>query len=267
MIFSFETEYAKKYGVEEAILLQNFIFWINKNKANKVHFYKGRYWTYNSKKAMLELFPFWSESQIKRIINSLINQGVLITGNFNKSPYDKTTWYSLEISIGRFQPIDETELTNREDETNQPIPDNKPDSKPYNDTASPSSVDASDLNNHPVVVTPEEFAKAEEEVKAFEKMRAERDMFTLGYVRDFSKPDEKPTPKKKTKKDKSYSYIGQVIKLTDEDYKKWKELYSNIDLFKNLNEIDDWLAKNNADKNWYFRVQKNLQKRNEAANG
>jgi hypothetical protein len=126
MIYSFETEYAKKYGVEEAILLQNFIFWINKNKANNVHFYEGKYWTYNSKKAMLELFPFWSESQLKRIINSLINQGVLITGNFNKSPYDKTTWYALEISIGRFQPIDETELTNREDETDQPIPDSKP---------------------------------------------------------------------------------------------------------------------------------------------
>lgn len=126
MIYSFETEYAKKYGVEEAILLQNFIFWINKNKANNVHFYEGKYWTYNSKKAMLELFPFWSESQLKRIINSLINQGVLITGNFNKSPYDKTTWYALEISIGRFQPIDETKLTNREDETDQPIPDSKP---------------------------------------------------------------------------------------------------------------------------------------------
>lgn len=126
MIYSFETEYAKKYGVEEAILLQNFIFWINKNKANNVHFYEGKYWTYNSKKAMLELFPFWSESQLKRIINSLISQGVLITGNFNKSPYDKTTWYALEISIGRFQPIDETELTNREDETDQPIPDSKP---------------------------------------------------------------------------------------------------------------------------------------------
>jgi hypothetical protein len=142
------------------------------------------------------------------------------------------------------------------------------DNTPYNpprdiNTASPSSVDASNLNNYPV--TPEELAKAEEEVKAFEKMRAERDMFTLGYVRDFSKSEEKPTPKKK--KDKSYSYVGQVIKLTDEDYKKWKELYPNIDLFKNLNEIDDWLAKNNADKNWYFRVQKNLQKRNEAANG
>lgn len=148
--------------------------------------------------------------------------------------------------------------------------DNTPYNPPRdNDIASPSSVDASDLNNHPVdiEVTPEELAKAEEEVKAFEKMRAERDMFTLGYVRDFSQADEKPTPKKKTKKDKNYGYVGQVIKLTDEDYKKWKEQYPNIDLFKNLNEIDDWLYKNNLEKNWFFRVQKNLQKRNEVANG
>lgn len=146
--------------------------------------------------------------------------------------------------------------------------DNTPYNPPRdNNTASPSSVDASKLNNYPVVVTEEELKKAEEEVKAFEKLRAERDMLTLGYVRDFSKPEEKPIPKKKTKKDKSYSYVGQVIKLTDEDYKKWKELYPNIDLFKNLNEIDDWLVKNNGDKNWFFRVQNNLKKRNEAANG
>lgn len=146
--------------------------------------------------------------------------------------------------------------------------DNTPYNPPRdNNTASPSSVDASKLNNYPVVVTEEELKKAEEEVKAFEKLRAERDMLTLGYVRDFSKPEEKPIPKKKPKKDKSYSYVGQVIKLTDEDYKKWKELYPNIDLFKNLNEIDDWLVKNNGDKNWFFRVQNNLKKRNEAANG
>lgn len=148
--------------------------------------------------------------------------------------------------------------------------DNTPYNPPRdNNIASPSTVDAKDLNNHPVDVeiTPDELAKAEEEVKAFEKMRAERDMFTLGYVRDFSQADEKSNPKKKTKKNKNYGYVGQVIKLTDEDYKKWKEQYPNIDLFKNLNEIDDWLYKNNLEKNWFFRVQKNLQKRNEVANG
>ena len=65
MKHSFDVELAKEYGILEAILIQNIYFWIEKNKANKKHFYDGRYWTYNSKKAFSEMFPYASERQIK----------------------------------------------------------------------------------------------------------------------------------------------------------------------------------------------------------
>ena len=55
MKHSFDVELAKEYGILEAILIQNIYFWIEKNKANKKHFYDGRYWTYNSKKAFSEM--------------------------------------------------------------------------------------------------------------------------------------------------------------------------------------------------------------------
>lgn len=74
-------------------------FWIEKNKANERHCYQGRHWTYNSAKAFAKLFPYWSTSQINRIISKLENEGVLITGNFNPSPYDRTKWYSLNEEI------------------------------------------------------------------------------------------------------------------------------------------------------------------------
>lgn len=95
MTYSFDTELAQKLGVNEAILLQNIVFWLLKNKANGANYYDGRYWTYNSHKAFKELFPFWTENQIRRILESLFEKGVILKGDYNSSPYDKTKWYAL----------------------------------------------------------------------------------------------------------------------------------------------------------------------------
>lgn len=95
MFYGFDTEIAEQYGVDEAIMLQNFAFWIEKNMANDKHFHDGRYWTYNSHKAMASLFPFWSEKQIRRIIDNLIEKGLITKGNYNELKYDQTKWYAL----------------------------------------------------------------------------------------------------------------------------------------------------------------------------
>ena len=95
MNFSFDGDFAKEHGVNEAIMYQYFSYWIAKNKANDKHFYDGYTWTYNSQKALTELFPFWNRAKIQRIISSLENQGLLIKGNYNQLAYDRTTWYAL----------------------------------------------------------------------------------------------------------------------------------------------------------------------------
>lgn len=112
----FDTDDAVKYGVTEAIILANIRYWIAKNEANERHFYNGRYWTYNSYKAFAALFPYLSESQIKRAIHNLEEKGAISSGNFNSNVYDKTKWYSLN------RPFDGTISSNREDEIVQPIP-------------------------------------------------------------------------------------------------------------------------------------------------
>jgi hypothetical protein len=99
MNHSFDIATAKKYGVEEAVFIENMRFWIEKNKANERHFYEGRYWTYNSAKAFTQLFPYWTTSQVNRIIKKLETAGVLLPGNFNQSAYDRTKWYSLNEEI------------------------------------------------------------------------------------------------------------------------------------------------------------------------
>lgn len=120
----FNTDYAVKYGIEEAIVINNLQFWINKNKANGKHSYDERTWTYNSYKAFSELFPYWNEHKIKRILDSLINQGVLVKGNYNKSGYDRTCWYAFkdEKSFLHNCTLHIAEMQNGSYESATPIP-------------------------------------------------------------------------------------------------------------------------------------------------
>ena len=90
MEHSFNIELASKYGVEEAVVIQNLFFWINKNVANDKNFFDGRYWTYNSTKAFAKLFPYLNESKLFRILKSLQDNDIIIKGNYNKEKFDRT---------------------------------------------------------------------------------------------------------------------------------------------------------------------------------
>lgn len=112
MEHSFNIELAKEYGILEAILLKNIWFWIEKNRANEKNFYDGTYWTYNSTRAFNELFPYASESSIKRALKGLQEKGIIKTGNYNKSAYDRTLWYA-------FTDLGESIMSNRQMEVNK----------------------------------------------------------------------------------------------------------------------------------------------------
>ena len=117
---------AEKYGSLEAVLLDNFCFWTVKNAANEVHIHDGRVWTYNSVKAFCEMMPYASPKQIRRALSHLEAEELIITGNFNNSPYDRTKWYALtdkafsECRLGNF---DFPKRANGEAEKGKPIPD------------------------------------------------------------------------------------------------------------------------------------------------
>lgn len=122
---SFDIDIAKIYGVNAAILLKHIGHWIDKNKANGKHFYDGNYWTYNSVKAFKELFPYMSEKVIRNTLKKLEDDGIIITGNYNKVAYDRTTWYALTekgksiFLLGKME-IDERENGNIQ--KGEPIP-------------------------------------------------------------------------------------------------------------------------------------------------
>jgi hypothetical protein len=141
MLYSFDASHAKEYGVDEAIMLHNILFWIAKNKANNSNFHKGKFWTYNSAKAFSDLFPFWSARKIARVLSSLEKQGAIESDCFNKKGYDRTKWYSsplLDSFTKIVQSNDQkcqmhlTKMTNGLTNFVQPIPDSKPYRKPDN---------------------------------------------------------------------------------------------------------------------------------------
>ena len=96
---SFNIEAARRFGVDGAILLQGMAAWISKNRANERHFHDGRWWTYNSKAALARLFPFWTEKQIRRIVNALTAAEAILQGNYSDGSYHNTTWYALSDDV------------------------------------------------------------------------------------------------------------------------------------------------------------------------
>lgn len=137
MMYQFDVSVAMEYGVEEAVLIQNIYFWVKHNEVNNTNFHDGRYWTFNSARAFAELFPFWNEVKIKRMLKKLEEKGALLTGNYNKIPYDRTKWYTLSdklYSIVNDSLSQSTKLSNEKNNNDRPIPDINTDNKPINKT-------------------------------------------------------------------------------------------------------------------------------------
>lgn len=129
----FDISLAQRFGMLEAVLLNNIQFWLRKNAANGVNYYDGAYWTYNSVHAFSELFPYASEKQIRTALKKLVDEGILQTGNYNKSSYDRTLWYALTEKGKSILPIgqmEDAEKSNGNDLEGEPIPYNKPVNKP-----------------------------------------------------------------------------------------------------------------------------------------
>lgn len=91
----FDDEIAARIGLNEAIMLNSFDYWVQKNKDNEINFHDGHYWTYNTLEAFKKQFPFWSIRTIKRIIRSLKKNGYISTACYNKSSTDRTSWYAI----------------------------------------------------------------------------------------------------------------------------------------------------------------------------
>ena len=116
MNHSFNVEVAEKFGIEKAVILENFYFWIKKNKANKRNMHEGKVYTYNTAEAFAELFPYIKERKIAQILREMENEdGLLISGQFHN--YDRTKSYTLtDYAMSFFEPSNIQNLDNGKSE-------------------------------------------------------------------------------------------------------------------------------------------------------
>jgi len=102
---------AAAIGLNEAIVLQQIHYWVEKFKEVKDAHHKqnGQWWVWNTGSEWQENFPFWSERTVWRVIESLrkpheatetdkrvTRKALIITGNYNQKGYDKTLWYRID---------------------------------------------------------------------------------------------------------------------------------------------------------------------------
>ncbi len=84
-------------SLDEAIVLNQLNYWIERNKDANRNFRDGHYWVYNSYEAWRKQdFPVWSATKIKRIFTSLEGKGIVLSANYNKLAIDKTKWYTID---------------------------------------------------------------------------------------------------------------------------------------------------------------------------
>lgn len=95
-------ELARKIGLNQAIILQQIHYWLQKTK----HFYDNQPWIHNTYEEWGKQFLFWSIPTIRRTITDLEKKGlVLSTNKYNKFKADKTKWYT--INYEKLKEIDE----------------------------------------------------------------------------------------------------------------------------------------------------------------
>ena len=91
----FDVSVAEMVGVNAAILFQNIAFWCEHSAANGTNYHDGNYWTYSSNKAFQAIFTYMTGRQIDTALKKLLEAGLIIRGNYNKSAYDRTMWYAI----------------------------------------------------------------------------------------------------------------------------------------------------------------------------
>lgn len=212
----FDVEIAEKYGMIEAVLLNHFEYWIELNRANGKNFYDGRFWTFNSMKAFSEIFPYLTEKKIRNALKHLQDEGLILTGNYNKSAYDRTLWYAFSDLAESILPKGQMDLPERANQFSQkgePIPDNNTDNNPNNNT---------DREKRKRFTPP-----TVEEVRAYCKERGNRvdpqrfvDFYTAnGWTQGRGKPikDWRAAVRTWEARDKQAAPVHRPV-LTDDDY-------------------------------------------------
>jgi len=94
LTYTMSAELKNEFGWLGASIIHNFQYWQKQNIENKKNFHDGKTWVFTTIRKLAEKY---SESWfvVWRKINQLKKYGILETGNYNHSPWNRTTWYTI----------------------------------------------------------------------------------------------------------------------------------------------------------------------------
>ena len=95
MYHRFNVEVATRYGVPCALVLGHIDYLVEKAKTDGEKKRNGKYWVSKSVKKIAELYPYYTEKQVRRAIDKLRVEGLVVTGHFPTSECPSTLWYTL----------------------------------------------------------------------------------------------------------------------------------------------------------------------------
>jgi len=128
------------------------------------NFHDGRTWMYQTQKEICAIYPYWTEDMVHKYIKKLVDKGVLVVGNYNKTKFDQTKWYAFKNQEKFTKPsndgMDPVKGRNQSRQTTEPIPDTKTDTKKTTTTSKQKVV---------AVVSDEDKKKQEENINELHK--------------------------------------------------------------------------------------------------
>ena len=83
-------------GLNEAIVLQQVHYWVNRKTGGVEH--AGKRWVFNTLEKWQEQFPFWSVDTIKRAFAKLRTEGLLLTEKLSEVGRDRTNYYTIDYA-------------------------------------------------------------------------------------------------------------------------------------------------------------------------
>lgn len=121
----FDVNDAVNHGLEKAVILANFKYWIKSNLANNRNIYAGMCWTYNTVEALAELFPYINATKIGRILRAMEKDGVILSCKRSDiepdcSSYIQTKAYTVPAL---FKPVHATSKDEKQPEKNAQVID------------------------------------------------------------------------------------------------------------------------------------------------
>lgn len=93
-VLQFSPTLAKEVGLNEAIALQQIVFWVIETESGVVD-ENGERWVYNTYPKWQQQFPFWSVDTVKRVMTSLKDQGLIKVQKMKRATHDHTNFYTL----------------------------------------------------------------------------------------------------------------------------------------------------------------------------